>query len=91
MIQYSALMLMLEQLTGYQARRYYHTVSDAHMYDNQLPNVLELLTRAPLRLPTVQLTVAGKQVRDIHNFRCEHFVLSDYEPHPAIPGIPVTT
>jgi thymidylate synthase len=28
-------------------------------------------------------------VSDIHDFRAEHFELSDYDPHPSIPGIPV--
>jgi thymidylate synthase len=28
-------------------------------------------------------------VADIHEFRAEHFELSDYEPHPPIPAIPV--
>ena len=26
---------------------------------------------------------------DIHDFRGEHFEIDDYDPHPAIPGIPV--
>jgi thymidylate synthase len=30
-------------------------------------------------------------VTDIHDFRAEHFELSDYHPHPAIAGIPVAT
>jgi thymidylate synthase len=38
----------------------------------------------------VTLTQAGRQVDDIHAFRAEHFELADYEPHPSIPGIPVS-
>jgi thymidylate synthase len=30
-------------------------------------------------------------VNDIHDFRAEHFELSDYHPHPSITGIPVLT
>lgn len=90
MIQYAALLLMLEQLTGYTARHFYHTVSDAHVYDNQKGNVLQLLQRTPLRLPTVRLSEEGKKVQDIHDFRREHFTLTDYHPHPAMPGIPVS-
>lgn len=90
-IQYAALMLMLEHLTGFEAGVYYHTISDAHIYDNQLPNVQELLTREARVLPTVVLTEEGRAVADIHDFRREHFVLSDYDPHPAMNGIPVST
>jgi thymidylate synthase len=91
MIQYAALMLMLEQLTGYEPATFYHTISDAHYYEDQLGPVEELTGRESLRLPTVQLTEAGRQVKVIHDFRREHFELTDYYPHPAIPGIKVST
>ena len=89
MIQYAALLLMLEQLTGVAAVAYYHTISDAHIYSDQVDSVKVMLGRDPRRLPTVRLTEAGASVSDIHDFRAEHFELSDYDPHPAIPSIPV--
>lgn len=90
-IQYSALLLMLEHLTGFEAGVFYHTMSDAHIYENQIPNVEEMLSRQPRRLATVHLTEEGRKITDIHDFRREHFELSDYDPHPAINGIPVST
>jgi thymidylate synthase len=89
MIQYAALLLMLEHLTGFPAAAYYHTISDAHVYTDQVDAVRQMLDREPLRLPTVQLTDAGRAVSDIHDFRAEHFDLSDYAPHPSLPRIPV--
>ena len=89
MVQYAALTLMLEQLTGFEAGVYYHTISDAHVYEDQVDKVLQLIEREPRRLPTVHLTEAGRNVADIHDFRAEHFELSDYDPHPAVGGIPV--
>ena len=50
-----------------------------------------MLAREPRPLPTLRLNDAGLRVTDIHDFRAEHFELSDYDPHPAIPGIPVLT
>jgi thymidylate synthase len=91
MIQYAALLLMLEQLTGIEAAGYYHTISDAHVYEDQLESVRTMLDREPRRLPTVTLTPAGRRIDDIHDFRAEHFELADYEPHPAISAIPVAT
>lgn len=88
MIQYAALLLMLEQLTGYEAGVYYHTISDAHIYEDQLPAAQELIDRKPGRFPTVTLTEAGRSVTDIHDFRAEHFELADYHPQPAM-RIPV--
>lgn len=83
MVQYAALLLMLEQLTGFEAASYYHTISDAHIYEDQLETVRSLVEREPRRLPTVSLTEAGRAITDIHDFRAEHFDLSDYDPHPA--------
>jgi thymidylate synthase len=91
MVQYTALGLMLEHLTSYEFVEYVHWIQYAHIYVNQLDRVDELLAREPRRLPTLRLTQAGRGVSDIHDFRGEHFEIEDYEPHPAMPGIPVLT
>ncbi len=91
MIQYAALGLMLEHLTGHRAVAYYHTISDAHIYEDQVDAVRQMLTVEPLPLPTVHLNAEGRAVTDIHGFRAEHFDLADYHPHPAIRAIPVAT
>jgi thymidylate synthase len=91
MIQYAALALMLERLTGYRAVAYYHTISDAHIYTDQVDAVRAMLATEPRPLPTVTLNEAGLAVTDIHDFRAEHFDLSDYHPYPAIGTIPVAT
>jgi thymidylate synthase len=91
MTQYTALGLMIEQLTGYEFVEYVHWIQYAHIYSNQLEHVDELLEREPRPLPTLELTESGKRITDIHDFRAEHFTLSDYHPHPAMPRIPVLT
>jgi thymidylate synthase len=91
MVQYNALGLMIEHLTGYELVEYVHWIQYAHIYVNQLDHVDEMLEREPRRLPTLRLTEAGRRVTDVHEFRGEHFELLDYEPHPAIRGIPVLT
>ena len=90
MVQYAALILMLEQLTGFAGGAYYHTISDAHVYENQIDSELTLIDREAKRLPTVSLSDAGRRVTDIHDFRIEHFELTDYHPHPSMPRIPVS-
>ena len=91
MIQYNALALMIEHLTGYELVEYVHWIQYAHIYANQFEAVDEMLAREPRALPTLQLTDAGRAIDDIHDFRAEHFELTDYDPHPSIPGIPVLT
>jgi thymidylate synthase len=91
MVQYTALGLMLEHLTSYEFVEYVHWIQYAHIYENQLEHVDEMLSREPRRLPTLRLNAAGLEVTDIHDFRGEHFELVDYDPHPAIRDIPVLT
>jgi thymidylate synthase len=89
MVQYAALLLMLSSLTGYEPSAYYHTISDAHIYEDQVDAAAELAGREPLPLGDLQLTPAGRKIEDVHDFRAEHFDLMNYQPHPAIPRIPV--
>lgn len=90
MVQYAALTLALAQVTGYEPGKYLHSFSDAHIYENQVPHVEEMISRTsckPKRLPTVSIT--DKSINDIFAFHKDHFEISDYEPHPAIKDIPV--
>ncbi len=91
MVQYAALALMLGHLTGYEPYEYVHTISDAHIYEDQIEKILPMMERESLPFPTVRLTEEGKKVTDIHDFRAEHFEIEDYHPHPSIVGIPVAT
>jgi thymidylate synthase len=91
MVQYGALLLMIAQLTARPAGTFYHTMSDAHVYVDQVDHIIPMLGRSARRLPTMVLTEAGRAVTDIHDFRREHFEVHDYEPHPAITRIPVAT
>jgi thymidylate synthase len=91
MVQYAALVLMLSHLTGFKPAQYAHTISDAHIYEDQIDLIKPMLRRQPTPFPTVKLTAEGKKIKDIHDFRGEHFSLSDYHPRPSIAGIPVAT
>lgn len=89
MVQYAALIIMLSQLTGYRPGVYYHTISDAHVYEDQIPACDKMIFREHRRLPWLHLTSEGYKVTDIHEFRAEHFELRNYNPHPSI-RIPVS-
>ncbi len=86
-VQYAAFGLMLGQLIGYTLKEVVYTFSDVHMYESQYDKVREVISREPRRLPTVTLDPSAKNITDILNFKPEHFVLSDYDPHPKM-GIP---
>jgi len=87
MMQYAALTLMLAQATGYEPGEYIHTISDAHIYVDQLPAVEELIARESFAFPTLKL---NNPTKDLFAFRVEDFELGDdYQSGPAMKGIPV--
>lgn len=86
MIQYGALIMMLAHVTGYEIGEYIHTISDAHIYVDQIPKVEEVLARETKPFPTVTLT---NQTKDVFAFRKDDFELSDYEAGEAMRDIPV--
>ncbi len=79
MIEYAALGMLIAREIGYTFVEYVHTISDAHMYESQIPFVEELLKRDPRVFPTVTL---DEKVAGVLDARREHFTLSDYDPHP---------
>ena len=81
MIQYAALHLMMCQVSSYVPGNYIHSVADAHIYEDQIETVKELVRRVPRPFPVLKL---DPSVRDLFAFRVEHFALEEYEPHPAM-------
>lgn len=81
LIQYAALLLMVAQVTGLTPFKFIHSFSDAHIYEDQIPQVRELLMREPRRFPTLTM---NPRVTDLFAFRVEDFEISDYEPHPSM-------
>jgi thymidylate synthase len=89
MVQYSALLLMIAQVTGLEAYEYVHSFSDAHMFVDQVPAVEEILKREPRPFPIMRIKDSAKEKMNIFDFRYDDFELVDYNPHPGIKNIPV--
>ena len=77
---------MLAQATGLEPYEYVHTISDAHIYVDQLDAVKKILERDSRAFPTMKLT---NKTKDLFKFRHTDFELSDYDPYPGIRNIPV--
>ena len=77
LIEYAALTLMLAQVTGYTARNLIYTLSDAHIYEGQMKDVDDMLATEPRPFPTVEI---DPTVRNLLDFRQEHFRINDYYP-----------
>ena len=63
-----------------------HTLSDAHIYKNQIPAMKELLKRTPNPRPWV--TIKDSPTGLIYDHQVSDFELHDYHPHPKM-EIPV--
>jgi thymidylate synthase len=86
MVQYAALLLMLAQVTGTEPYEFVHSLSDAHIYVDQVDAVEEMISREARPFPTVAL---NSDKTDLFAFRRDDFVLDEYNPHPGIKNIPV--
>lgn len=90
LVQYGALMLAVCRLTDLTPGVLYVTISDAHIYRDQMSFAEELVSRPSLPLPTVVLNRDAHAVSSLREFRAHHFDLRGYRSHPAMPGIPVS-
>lgn len=86
MVQYAALLMMIAQATGLEPYEYVHTISDAHIYVDQMEAVETMLSRESKPFPTMELK---NDTTDLFAFRHTDFELSEYNPHPGIRNIPV--
>jgi thymidylate synthase len=90
-IQYAALTIMIAHVTGYEPYMFTLSPHDSQIYVDQEDYVREIVRRKTLPFPSVYLTEEGLAVKDLFDFKPDHFELRDYHPNPAITGIPVTT
>lgn len=81
MIQYASLHLALCRILGFEPGNYIHNVVDAHIYTNQVDKMWELVKREPKPFPVLRL---DPTVKNLFDFRVEHFSLEEYDPHPAM-------
>jgi thymidylate synthase len=78
---YALLTMMVAQVCDLRPAEFIHTFGDLHLYRNHLEQAHEQLSRECRPLPRMRLNPAVKNIRD---FCFEDFVLSGYDPHPAI-------
>lgn len=80
---YALLTMMMAQVCGLRPGDFIHTLGDAHIYLNHIPQVELQLTREPRKLPEMGL---NPEVKSIFDFSYDDFRLEGYDPWPAIKG-----
>ena len=78
---YSALTMMVAQVTGLKLGDFVHTLGDAHIYLNHVEQVRLQLSREHRPLPQLRLNPARRSIDD---FVYDDFTLEGYDPHPGI-------
>ncbi len=78
---YALLLMMVAQVTDLEAGEFVHTLGDAHLYTNHLPQARLQLSRKPYPLPRMRI---NPEVNDLFEFRFDDFELSDYQFHEHI-------
>lgn len=81
---YALLTMMVAQVCGLQYGDFIHTLGDAHLYNNHIEQAQLQLSRAPKKLPTMEI---NPEVKNIFDFKFQDFTLKDYDPHPHIKGV----
>lgn len=84
--QYSALLIAMAKVLDLVPYEFVHQISDAHLFENQMPWVEEILSRDTHPFPTLKLVNEHKDIKD---YRPDDFKLEDYHPEKAIKDIPV--
>lgn len=85
-VQYSILLMMIAQATGFKAGELVHVIADAHIYDRHVPIVKEMIERPQYPAPTVRL---NPDVKDFYDFTVDDVIVENYEKNPQIKNIPI--
>ncbi|MDH5159849.1 thymidylate synthase [Heyndrickxia oleronia] len=80
---YALLTHMIAHVTDLEVGEFIHTIGDAHIYTNHIPQMYVQIQREPRPLPTLSIK---RKVDDIDDFRFEDFEIVGYDPHPKLTG-----
>ena len=75
-VQYSALLMMLAQVSGLKVGELVHVIADAHIYDRHIPVVEKMLKGEKHPAPKL---ILNPEVKDFYKFTVDDFTLIDYE------------
>src|SRR5690554_58649 len=78
---YALLTHMVAQVTGLEVGDFVHTFGDVHLYHDHFEQARLQLTREPGPLPRLTL---NPERRDIFGFEFDDFLITGYDPAPAI-------
>ena len=78
---YALLTHMIAQVCNLKVGEFIWTSGDTHLYLNHQPQVLQLLNREPLKLPTL---VMNPDIKNIDHFTLADFMMQGYKSHGVL-------
>jgi thymidylate synthase len=78
---YALLTMMIAKICNLIPYEFVHTFGDLHLYANHREQAELQLSRDPRAKPSMKINGNHERITD---FKYEDFILSDYDPHPAI-------
>jgi thymidylate synthase len=78
---YALLTMMVAQVCSLKLGDFVHTLGDAHLYKNHFEQAKLQLSRQEYPLPQMKI---DSSIKNIFDFKFEHFELVGYEAHPHI-------
>lgn len=78
---YALLTHMVAQVTGLEVGEFVHSFGDVHLYSNHFEQAKEQMRREARPLPRITLNPDRSGILD---FEYEDFLITGYDPHPAI-------
>ena len=85
-VQYSALLMMMAQVSGLVPGELIHVIADAHIYDRHVPIIEKMIQQPTLPAPKM---VMDPTIDDFYKFTRYSFTLEDYQYAPFTDTIPV--
>ena len=84
--QYSALLMMVAQVSNMIPGQLLHVIADAHIYDRHVDIIKELITREQYPAPTVTL---DPTITSFYDFKPESFKIENYKHGEQVKNIPI--
>ena len=85
-VQYSILLMMFAQVSGFEPGELVHVISDAHIYNKHVSVIEELIKRPQYPAPKVKL---NPEVKDFYGFTTADITVEDYQTNPQVLNIPI--
>ena len=85
-VQYSALLMMVAQVSNMIPGEIIHIIADAHIYDRHIDSIKELISRTPFDAPTIRL---DPDIKNFYDFTEDSFEITNYQYGEQIKNIPI--